>query len=393
MSKDNLSPYKGVRDFYPEDMARQKHIFDVWRRVCERFGYEEYNASILEPTDLYRAKTSEEIVNEQTYSFTDRGGRDITLRPEMTPTVSRMVAARRRELALPLRWFSIPNVFRYERPQRGRLREHWQLNADIFGVEGIEADVEIITLAYNIMKEFGAQDSDFEIRINSRAALREILKARGIAPENIEEELSHADKGKSSIEISGTPESVKNVLDALSSRGIINVQFEPTLVRGFSYYTGTVFEVFDTNPENNRSLFGGGRYDNLVGTLDADDSIPAVGFGMGDVTIADFLDVRNLMPEYVSSTRVLVCVVDEKGTTDAQTVVSTLRENGIATALYLGSKKVGDQIAIANKKHIPYVICVGEKEATEKSYTLKELKTGAETTGDISTIARGVARL
>ena len=168
--KLSLEPYKGTRDFYPEDQFVQNYIFGVWRKVAESYGYLEYGASILEETDLYRAKTGEEIVNEQTYSFTDRGGRDVTIRPEMTPTVARMVAQKRKELSFPLRWYSIPNLFRYERPQRGRLREHWQLNCDMFGVDSIDADVEIISLAYDIMKAFGAKDENFEIRINDRKA-------------------------------------------------------------------------------------------------------------------------------------------------------------------------------------------------------------------------------
>src|SRR3989338_5251514 len=173
LSTDN---YKGVRDFYPADQAIQNYIFGVMRKVAERFGYVEYNASVLEPSEIYRAKTGEEIVNEQTYTFKDRGEREVTLRPEMTPTVARMVAAKRRELVFPLRWYSIPNLFRYEKPQRGRLREHWQLNADIFGVDSIYAEVEIISMASEIMRKFGVKDSQFEIRINSRKITNYILK-------------------------------------------------------------------------------------------------------------------------------------------------------------------------------------------------------------------------
>ena len=183
-SKGKLStePYKGVRDFYPGDMALQKYLFGVMREVCERFGYVEYSASVLEPAELYEAKTGDEIVKEQTYTFTDRGDRRVTLRPEMTPSVARMVAAHRRELTFPLRWYSIPNVFRYERPQRGRLREHWQLNADIFGVSGIEAEVEIISLAFEIMRAFGAQSSDFEIRLNNRESFNTQLARYKLTP-------------------------------------------------------------------------------------------------------------------------------------------------------------------------------------------------------------------
>src|SRR5579872_2116099 len=164
----STQPYKGTRDFYPEDKRVQKYMFGVLRRVAEGFGYQEYDAPVLEPIELYMSKTSEEIVVEQTFVFTDRGGRTVTMRPEMTPTISRMVAGRRQELAYPLRWYSIPNLWRYERPQAGRLREHWQLNVDIFGVPGLEADHEIILVADKILKAFGAKKDAYTIRVNSR---------------------------------------------------------------------------------------------------------------------------------------------------------------------------------------------------------------------------------
>lgn len=250
MSKLGTDPYKGVRDFYPEDMAVQNYIFNTWRKIVERNGYVEYSASPLEPTEIYTEKSGAEIVNEQTFTFTDRGNRLVTLRPEMTPTLARMVAARRRNLKFPLRWYSIPNLFRYERPQRGRKREHWQLNCDLLGMAGIEAEKEIISLAYTIMKEFGARDENFEIRINNS----DINNFKEIAP---------------------------------------NLVFDSTLARGQTYYTGTVFEIFDTNKENGRSIAGGGRYDNLLEMFDVE-PIPAVGFGMGDITMRDFLETHKL---------------------------------------------------------------------------------------------------
>src|SRR3989338_6185011 len=179
--KVSTESYKGVRDFYPDDQFIQRYLFEHMERVCELFGYEEYNASILEPAELYRSKTSEEIVNEQTYTFTDRGGREVTLRPEMTPTFARMVAARQRDIPLPARWYSIPNVFRYERPQRGRLREHWQLNADIVGAEGVEADAEIIAVAHGVLRSLGADERNFEIRVSDRRILDAIYDELSIA--------------------------------------------------------------------------------------------------------------------------------------------------------------------------------------------------------------------
>ena len=252
MTTLDTNPYKGVRDFYPEDQKIENYIFGVWRKVAEQFGYIEYSASPLEPTELYTEKSGAEIVNEQTFTFTDRGGRSVTLRPEMTPSLARMVAARRKSLKFPLRWYSIPNLFRYERTQRGRRREHWQLNCDLLGVEGIEGDKEIVKLAYTIMKEFGARDEDFEIRVNNI----ELSNLEGVAP---------------------------------------NLVYDPELARGQTYYTGMVFEVFDTNKENNRSIAGGGRYDNLL-ELFGVEPIPAVGFAVGDVTMNDFLETHKLGP-------------------------------------------------------------------------------------------------
>jgi histidyl-tRNA synthetase len=304
ISKLSTEPYKGVRDFYPEDMAVQNYIFNVWRKVSEGQGYLEYSASILEPAELYRSKGSDEIVNDQMYLFTDKGDREVALRPEMTPTLARMIAARRKGLKLPLKWFSIPNVFRYEKPQRGRKREHWQLNCDLMGIAGLDAEVELITLAYKIMKEFGAEDSDFEIRINDREALKNldknIMRLLDARSKMTEEEFQ-----AKAVEISGKPfdlstieqsERVKELLSILPKN--ITAVFDRTLTRGFDYYTGIVFEVFDANPENHRSLFGGGRYDNLL-ELFGVEPLPTVGFGMGDVTMRDFLITHKLLPKHL----------------------------------------------------------------------------------------------
>lgn len=317
--KLSTEPYKGVRDFYPEEMEVQKYIFSVWRKVAEQFGYVEYSASLLESSELYRIKGNEEIVNEQTYSFIDRGGREVTLRPEMTPTLARMVAARRKSLKFPLRWYSIPNVFRYERPQRGRRREHWQLNADLMGIAGVEAEAEIISLADKIMKAFGAKDEDFRIQIGNRKwveFLTEELGADGKSEEKKRKLFRLLDiqtkqpaeflRGLEELGISPsalsperiTPEVRKKIgidelLAKLETMNIKNVSFDPAIVRGFDYYTGMVFEVFDADPENRRSLFGGGRYDNLL-ELFGVEPVPTVGFGMGDITIRDFLETHKL---------------------------------------------------------------------------------------------------
>lgn len=396
--KLSTAPYKGVRDFYPEDMQTERYIFDTMSRVTESFGYSEYSASILEPTELYQSKTSDEIVNEQTYTFTDRGDREVTLRPEMTPTLARMVAGKRQELTFPLRWYSIPNVFRYERPQRGRVREHWQLNADIFGVSEIDAEVEIISLTSSLMKAFGADESDFEIRISDRGILTSIFEELETSKEaqaqvmrlldkrtkinDFDTQLKvilgeHSDSFIKKLESTSSSSNLELVLSQLKSLGITNAVIDTSIIRGFDYYTGIVFEVFDTSSENNRSLFGGGRYDNLL-ELFGGEKIPAVGFGMGDVTIKDFLETHELIPPYGARTDLFLCTLTPDAKEYAQVLAQTLREQDVNVEVALSDKKVGDQIKIANKKQIPFVVCIGENEIRDKSFTIKHLESGEE---------------
>lgn len=406
MSRLDTAPYKGVRDFYPEDQFVQNYIFSIWRHTLESFGYEEYSASILEPAGLYRAKSGDEIVNEQTYTFTDRGDREVTLRPEMTPTVARMVAAKRRELGLPLRWFSIPNLFRYEAPQRGRLREHWQLNADIFGIDSLHADIEIIKIAHTLMLNFGAKETDFEIRISDRGLIENHLLSQGVDPSKLNDARRLIDKkhkipdyaermrslvGKD-IDLTIFPtENINKLLGALAEVGISNAEFDPTLVRGFDYYTGTVFEVFDTSDENPRSLFGGGRYDNLI-SIFSDENIPAVGFGAGDVTMRDFLETHDLVPEYRSATDICIALISTDLASRAQQLADELRADGVNVAIDYSGKKLGDQIRSADKHRIPFVLVYGEDEAASGIYTLKELSTAREvkaTAEEIAGIIKG----
>lgn len=414
MAKEKLSTesYKGVRDFYPEELFVQNYIFETWRKAVESFGYTEYGASILESSELYKAKSGEEIVNEQTYTFIDRGEREVTLRPEMTPTVARLVAAKEQELAFPLRWYSIPNLFRYEKPQRGRLREHWQLNVDLFGVDTDLADVEVINVAYQIMKKFGAKDEDFIIKINDRKIVNELYKKFELgeeASQKVSKIIDKKDKipvstfeaslaeiigdktsefikvlesGQKLVEFLG-PENehtnkLASLIEKLTKAGVSNISFEPTLMRGFDYYTGTVFEVFDLHKDNNRSVFGGGRYDDLVDMFGSSRKIPAIGFGAGDVTARDFLEVHGLLPKYTSTTKVYICTLGEEYIEKAEELASNLRASGINVAVDLSQKKVGDQIKIASKQSIPFVICIGEDEAKSGVYPVKNLETGEE---------------
>jgi len=416
MTTLSSQPYKGTRDYYPEQKRVQNHIFNTWRTVVERFGYEEYGAPILEPLDIYAAKSGNELVNDQTYVFTDRGGRTVAIRPEMTPTISRMVAARRQEMAYPARLYSIANFMRYERPQRGREREFWQLNVDLFGVDEIAADVEVIAIADAILKEFGAGEGDYIIRVNNRkfihfmmaqylgldivaaGLMTKLFDRRGKITEQDFEEQAALILGEGASEqipkikqiidaktIEELPEElqesasldeIKAVFAGLAKQGVTNAVFDATLMRGLDYYTGTVFEAFDTHPDNNRSLFGGGRYDGLVGLFGAE-PLSAVGMAPGNTMIENFLAVHNLLPADRSLTDVYVVVI---GTAldGANEVAVELRKAGIKTEVDITGRKLDKQLKTALKKLIPNVLFIGESEVEQGVYTLKNLAAETE---------------
>ena len=431
IKKISTESYKGVRDFYPADMAIQNHIFNTWKQVVEKFGYQEYGASLLESADLYRAKSGEEMVNEQTYTFTDRGDREVTIRPEMTPTVARMVAAKKRELSFPLRWYSIPNLFRYEQPQRGRLREHWQLNVDLFGVKSLQAEVEVISLAVEILRAFGLKDQQFAVRINNRKIvnfiMNEVLELSGDKAHTLAKLIDRKAKMPAS-EFATKAEAIvglksdlfkelvnsqnfehfvsilpvsmrtyegiletKAVIENLEKLGITNVVFDQTLMRGFDYYTGTIFEVFDTNPDNRRSVFGGGRYDDLL-SIYGQEKVPAVGFGAGDVVMKDLLETYKLLPQPQSTTKLYIVIAEEGATGFAQDLAQTLRESGVSVALDYSGKKIGDQIKYADKNKIPFVMVIGSAEVTSGQFKIKHLETGVEVSASEGEIAKIVKR-
>ncbi len=407
--KLETTPYKGVRDFYPEDMYLEKYLFSAMRHTAENFGYVEYGASPLEPADLYRAKTGEEILNEQTYTFTDRGEREVTLRPEMTPTVARLIAAKRRELSFPLRWYSIPNLFRYEQPQKGRLREHYQLNVDLFGIDNERADIEIISVAYQLMKNLGAEDKDFEIQVSDRSllnhfwdtielpatkrqAVEKLIDKKGkmteeefnagvtkLASKRAQKIIDGLKSGRAFMEALGETDKNKRliaIIDGLSKIGVTNVVFTPTLVRGFDYYTGFVFEIFDTDPANRRSLFGGGRYDRLLEIFEAD-PISAVGFGAGDVTLADFLETHKLIPPYKSPTLLYLAIVD-KEFEFGDIIAEKIRDHGISVAVDYTDKSVGDKLKKALNEAIPFFGVIGPSEAKDRVIKVKKLSNRSE---------------
>jgi histidyl-tRNA synthetase len=391
----STQPYKGARDFYPEDKRIQKYMFGVLRKVVESFGYQEYDAPILEPLDIYLAKSGEEIVNQQLYSFEDKGERKVAIRPEMTPTVSRMVAAKRQELTYPLRWYSIPNLWRYERPQAGRLREHWQLNVDLFGVANLSADHEIIKVADSIMKAFGAPADSYVIRINSRQLVDRFLKdylkltdeqvyetsklidrwhkierqefhdqaRQTLGEDNKYQELVQLMESKdldslpAEVRDDKSAQELKKLVAVLNNSDVKNAVFDFSVIRGMDYYGGIVFEVFDTNPENIRSMFGGGRYDGLVSLFDVE-PLPTVGFGMGDVTLQRFLEVHNLLPKLEPETQLTVVLVGNVYDR-AQTVLSELRVKGINNAVDSSDRKLDSQLKSAVKSGVRYALFIG----------------------------------
>lgn len=401
----DTEPYKGVRDYYPQDWARQQAVFSVARRVLTLHGYEEYNASPLERAELYESKTSEEIVNEQTYTFEDRGGRRVTLRPEMTPSLARMVAAKRRELPLPARWFSIGNRFRYERPQKGREREFYQIDVDIVGIKDARAEGEAVVMAYEVLRALGARDEDFGIRVNSRALLNAAATAANLSEEESGTYIALLDRkekmsaeefeklrapfrrdGRDPLEIieAHDIETVEEeyqklsaLMEAFRARGMQNVIFSPSTVRGFLYYTGLVFEVFDTNPANPRALLGGGRYDGLV-ALFGGEPLPAIGFAIGVTTLMDFLETHNLLPDIRTGATVYLGTPAIEDEMLAQELATLLRAAGIATLVNAQEKALGDQVKEAVKRGIPYFIAVGAEESATGIFRVKDLAKSTE---------------
>lgn len=417
MSSLSSLGYKGTRDYYPEDKRVQNYIFDVWRQVVERHGYQEYGAPLLEPLEVYTAKSGQELANEQTYSFTDRGDRLVAIRPEMTPSISRMVAARRQELAYPARLYSIANFMRYERPQRGREREFWQLNADLFGAEGVLADAEIIELAYRIMDEFGAKNDMYVIRVNNRELINHMMTTYlgldGVSSQLMiklfdrKQKIPAEEFVRQAVEIFGSEQAeqcmqkierlisastvaelpaelqqeqsvrdLSELFEYLQEAGVENVQFDITLMRGLDYYTGMVFEVFDLHPDNNRAMFGGGRYDGLVGLFGAE-SLPTVGFAPGLTTTELFLRTHNLLPALRPTTDICVIAVDDS-MSSALDVARQLRSEGVSVEVDITDRKLDRKVKAAIKKDVPYLVFVGANEVREQLYTLKEVKTTDE---------------
>jgi histidyl-tRNA synthetase len=394
----------GFRDFYPEPLphtdvwsadARQ-YIFDQWRKIAKRYGFREYDGPPLEPLELFTTKSGEEIVG-QLYNFTDKGERAISLRPEMTPTLARMVAAHERNYKKPIKWFAIPQLFRYERQQKGRLREHFQFNADIIGETNPAADAELIALLIDTLRSFGLTSEDFVIRLSSRNAWHDYFKHGGgdmaheysfyqivdklerDAPEHSDEKLKalgfslaavnqFIEKGEPTVEL-------KFILDNLAARGLRDfVKIDYKVIRGLAYYTGVVFEAFDRKGEF-RAIAGGGRYDNLVKLISGDKvNLPALGFGMGDVVLVELLKARGLLPKFDSHMDVFVLIEDETLRPLSLKLVHDLRAAGYAVEYPITPAKPDKQFKRAQDLK---VACTARLD-NDAYVRIRNLKTRAE---------------
>ena len=406
----------GFRDFYPDDLALRSHIFATWRTVAGRYGFEEYDGPPLEPLDLYTAKSGAEIVG-QLYNFKDKGDREVALRPEMTPTLARMVAARANGLRKPIRWFSIPQLFRYERQQRGRLREHFQLNCDLIGEPGPLGDAEIIALAIDVMRAFGLTARDVRVRLSDRNAVNLLLDDAGVTEAQrpaAYEALDKAarqdwDRAQASLAAAGFSakmvEAVRrmvwrsdaNALDLLRNVGperrsqarlietrlgdIVSalkamglgsfVDIDLTIVRGLAYYTGTVFELFDAG-RTLRAICGGGRYDNLLLALGGVD-LPALGFGMGDVVLAELLKERGLGPAAIAGLDVFVAAVTADDLPQVLALAHELRDAGLRVEYPLAPAPLRKQLDLAAARRSRYAIVVGPDEWARGEVVLRDL--------------------
>jgi histidyl-tRNA synthetase len=378
----------GFRDFYPEPLPHQdvwsadarQFIFDKWRETARRYNFREYDGPPLEPLELFTTKSGEEIVN-QLYNFVDKGERAVSLRPEMTPTLARMVAAHERNYKKPIKWFAVPQLFRYERQQKGRLREHFQFNADLIGETDPAADAELIALLIDTLRAFGLTEQDFVIRLSSRNAWHEFFEKNYVRPVGegnivaggkeyeffqIIDKLERTPKEESEMKLSalgfsladvnqfiesGKPTAeLENILQNLAARGLGSfVKIDYRVVRGLAYYTGVVFEAFDAKGEF-RAIAGGGRYDNLVKLISGGKvNLPALGFGMGDVVLLEILKARGLLPKFDSHADVFVLIEDETLRAPSLKLIQELRAAGFAVEYPLTPAKPDKQFKRAQE--------------------------------------------
>lgn len=388
-----IQALRGFTDLYPREKALQQFVFSAFREVAKQFGFEEYDGPIVEPVSLYANKSSEELLEKQTFQIKPRGEDDQwILRPEMTPTLARMVAAKERELIFPLRYFNIGPRFRYEAPQKGRSREFWQTDFDILGSNSVLSDAEILVSAISILKKLGFTEDEFEVQINSRAYLQAQLLEIGVRQEQLGEVLQQIDRmDKSDVKVD---DSVKKLIDSsvtsendpyfkelfqyLKEYGVDKLcSINLRVVRGLDYYTGLVFEIKKKNAMGRVTLLGGGRYANLISNFNEKSEIAGVGFAVSDTALLAYLVEKNKLPDTSSKpTKVLVTVFNKETVNASIEIVSQLRIVNIAAELYPETdKKLEKQLKYADRNNIPYVLIIGPEEIENKVYKLKDLKT------------------
>ncbi len=407
----------GFRDFYPAELAERSHIIGVWRDVARRYAFVEYDGPPLEPLDLYTRKSGDEIVG-QLYNFTDKGGREVALRPEMTPTFARMVAARANALRKPVRWFSTPQLFRYERQQRGRLREHFQLNVDIVGEADVTADAELLAVAVDIMRGLGLTSNDVTARVSDRRLLQALLLHAGISAdhhqavyavvdklereprEQLERRLSEAgvdqaasarlfellgtsslaalrDRAGDTSELAEHFDRLEQYLGHLAALGVGEwVSFDLSIVRGLAYYTGIVFELFDARGQF-RAICGGGRYDTLLKSLGGVD-LPALGFGMGDVVLAELLRDRGLMPSGAPAIDYWIAGEDESVLEEVMRIAAALRKRGRSVEYALRAQTLSRQLKTASAAGARQAVLVRRSQLSSGAATVRTLADGTE---------------
>ncbi len=417
-----IASVKGTRDFYPEEMAIRAWLYSMLREVSESFGYQEYDAPFLEKIDLYAAKSGEELVKEQAFVFPDRGGDLITLRPELTPSLARMVAQRQHQLAYPLRWWSFGPFWRYERPQKGRTREFFQWNVDLIGANSPESDAELVAVCASFFQKTGLTPRQVRIDVNDRRLMDAELSKLGISQAGLKKQvfrlIDRRDKmraedwvayarecGLSNQQLSGLEvilnerELWKNsdemsrffaALDALGARDYVH--YNPQVIRGLEYYTGTVFEAYDLDRDG-RAILGGGHYDNLVADVGGN-PLPGVGFAMGDVMIGLVLQKYGCLPALRSSpAEVLVTVFDDSLMTVSQEIAGQIRRSGLKTICFTEPVRLPRQLKYADRMGIRFVVIPGPDEVAAGSVTIKDLKKGEQLTAPISNVAAALRKM
>jgi len=418
MSSNDFARLPGFRDFLPEDLAVRSHVFDAWRRVSSRYGFQEYDGPPLESLDLYVEKSGEEIVS-QLYNFVDKGDREVALRPEMTPSLARILSDRSRALPKPIKWFSIPQLFRFERQQRGRLKEHFQWNVDIAGEAGVGADAEVLAVALDALRELGLGVEDIRARVSDRRLLSAVLRAGGIgdgrlpAAYAIIDKLEREDRDRSRerlvseagldgegadrilglfddpgldaihaaygerAEVGMELERLREYMGILDAMELAEyVEFDLRIVRGLAYYTGIVFEIFDRQGEF-RAICGGGRYDSLLERVGGED-LPAVGFGMGDVVLTELLRERDRLPDLDRRLDYYLVGIGEETRPRLLTLAHRLREGGRSVGHALRAAGVRKQFRSAETEGAAEVVVLGPDELARGVVTVRDMKSGEE---------------